>query len=148
MLESLIKAGAFDSLGYARRALAEVHERAVEEAVERKKSQALGQYDLFEDIFAGLGGGGATTTDDAPGGGFGFVVREINDWDKTTRLAFEREMLGLYVLRPPPRRHRAPAGPQRRRQPGGTPSRGRGADRGGRRGAGRHGDGRRGGRRQ
>ena len=98
VLESLIKAGAFDSLGYARRALVEVHERAVEEAVERKKSQALGQYDLFEDIFAGLGGSpGDSTAGESAGGGFGFVVREISDWDKTTRLAFEREMLGLYV---------------------------------------------------
>ena len=117
VLESLIKAGAFDSLGYARRALAEVHERAVEEAVERKKSQALGQYDLFEELFAALGGGtgaGDGGLTDAPDGssaaggaggapgeasatGFGFVVRDIADWDKATRLAFEREMLGLYV---------------------------------------------------
>jgi DNA polymerase-3 subunit alpha len=94
VVESLVKAGAFDSLGVARRALAEVHERAVEEAVERKKSQALGQYDLFEDIFS--------TASDAPAAasgasGFGFAVRDIAEWDKTTRLAFEREMLGLYV---------------------------------------------------
>jgi len=95
VLESLVKAGAFDSLGYARRALAEVHERAVEEAVERKKSQALGQYDLFEDLFAGPAGSAGASGDGA--GGPGVVVREIADWDKSTRLAFEREMLGLYV---------------------------------------------------
>ena len=103
VLESLVKAGAFDSFGYSRRSLAEVHERAVEEAVDRKRQQAVGQFDLFDALLGGGtdggGGGGAEGT----GGGsdgtgrVGVVPRDIAEWDKTTKLALEREMLGLYV---------------------------------------------------
>ena len=92
VLESLIKAGAFDSLGYTRRSLAEVHEQAVEQAVDRKRNQAVGQYDLFDALLGGAG----EQQDDQPGR-VGVSPRDIPDWDKTTKLALEREMLGLYV---------------------------------------------------
>ena len=42
-VESLIKAGAFDSLGSTRRALMEIHEEAVEAAVSVKRNEANGQ---------------------------------------------------------------------------------------------------------
>ena len=42
-VESLIKAGAFDSLGATRRALLEIHEDAVERAVIVKRAEANGQ---------------------------------------------------------------------------------------------------------
>jgi len=96
VLESLVKAGAFDSLGHTRRSLAEVHERAVDEAVERKRNQAVGQFDLFDALLGG--GAGPAGGADAPGAGrVGVVPRDIAEWDKTTKLALEREMLGLYV---------------------------------------------------
>ncbi|MCL2464403.1 MAG: DNA polymerase III subunit alpha, partial [Micrococcales bacterium] len=85
-IESLIKAGAFDSLGHARRALLLVHEQAVDAVIGVKRREAEGQFDLFAD-FGGVG--------DEPG--FSVVVPEVPDWDKKQRLAFEREMLGLYV---------------------------------------------------
>jgi len=96
VLESLIKAGAFDSLGYTRRSLAEVHERAVDEAVDRKRNQAVGQFDLFDAL---LGGGAAAGPSgaDADTARVGVAPRDIAEWDKTTKLALEREMLGLYV---------------------------------------------------
>jgi DNA polymerase-3 subunit alpha len=84
-IESLIKAGAFDSLGHSRRALLLVHEQAVESVIGVKRKEAEGQFDLFAD----LGG------DDGPG--FSVQVPDVPDWDKKQRLAFEREMLGLYV---------------------------------------------------
>jgi DNA polymerase-3 subunit alpha len=89
-IESLIKAGAFDSLGSTRRALLAKHEDAVDEVVDLKRNEAIGQFDLF----AGLGGddGG----DDA-GMGLSVVIPDLPEFEKREKLAFEREMLGLYV---------------------------------------------------
>ncbi|MGH3444462.1 MAG: OB-fold nucleic acid binding domain-containing protein, partial [Nocardioidaceae bacterium] len=94
VVESLVKAGAFDSLGHRRRALVAVHETAVDQYADIKRNQAIGQ----DSLFAGLdeadtsGGGGA-------GSGFGMAIAvpDITEWDKQTLLAHEREMLGLYV---------------------------------------------------
>ncbi|WP_426515309.1 DNA polymerase III subunit alpha [Diaminobutyricibacter sp. McL0618] len=82
-IESLIKAGAFDSLGATRRALVEIHEDAVESAVSLKRNEANGQVDLFAGMFE-----------------FDEVHERVPDrpeWAKRDKLAFEREMLGLYV---------------------------------------------------
>jgi DNA polymerase-3 subunit alpha len=87
-IESLIKAGAFDSLAPSRRALLLVHEQAVDAVVGVKRKEAEGQFDLF----AGFGG----DSDDAAMS-FSVDVPDVPDWDKKQRLAFEREMLGLYV---------------------------------------------------
>lgn len=85
-IESLIKAGAFDSLGHPRRALLLVHEQAVDSVIGVKRKEAEGQFDLFADLMGG---------DDGPG--FAVAIPDLPDWDKKQRLAFEREMLGLYV---------------------------------------------------
>jgi len=86
-IESLIKAGAFDSLGHPRRALLLVHEQAVDSVIGVKRKEAEGQFDLFADLLGG----------DDGAQGFSVVVPDLPDWDKKQRLAFEREMLGLYV---------------------------------------------------
>jgi DNA polymerase-3 subunit alpha len=89
-VESLIKAGAFDSLQHTRKGLHQVHVEAIEACVETKKAEAIGQYDLFGD----MGGG------DAPaelGGGVFDVRIPLGEWEKAVLLAYEREMLGLYV---------------------------------------------------
>jgi DNA polymerase-3 subunit alpha len=86
-IESLIKAGAFDSLGHPRRALLVVHEQAVDSVISVKRKEAEGQFDLFADF-----GGDAED-----GMSFSVDVPDLPDWDKKQRLAFEREMLGLYV---------------------------------------------------
>jgi len=85
-IESLIKAGAFDSLRHPRRALLLVHEQAVDSVIGVKRKEAEGQFDLFADVFGG---------DDDPG--FAITIPDLPDWDKKQLLAFEREMLGLYV---------------------------------------------------
>ena len=87
-IESLIKAGAFDSMGHSRRALMEVFESAVDGVIDLKRNQANGQDDLFGDLL-----GGDEDADTA----LSRTVPEVPDWDKRTKLAFEREMLGLYV---------------------------------------------------
>jgi DNA polymerase-3 subunit alpha len=46
-IESLIKAGAFDSLGHHRRALAMIHEEAIDSVITLKRNEAIGQFDLF-----------------------------------------------------------------------------------------------------
>ena len=86
-VESLIKAGAFDSLSHPRRALMEVYESAIDHVLDLKRNQAFGQDDLFGD-------GGGTEETAAPSSA---AVPDMPDWDKRTKLAFEREMLGLYV---------------------------------------------------
>ncbi|MFV2019745.1 DNA polymerase III subunit alpha [Micromonospora sp. LOL_023] len=89
-VESLIKAGAFDSLGHTRRGLLTVHADAIDSFMHLKKNEAVGQYDLFGDAFGAA---------DADGAGPMIVTPPIpdNEWDKTDLLTFEREMLGLYV---------------------------------------------------
>ena len=84
VVESLVRAGAFDSLGYSRRALASVIEETVDAVISLKRNEAVGQFDLF-------GGAGEEST------GFEVVVPELSEWDKKQKLAYEREMLGLYV---------------------------------------------------
>ncbi|MGN3955711.1 DNA polymerase III subunit alpha [Streptomyces sp. WAC8370] len=89
-VESLIKAGAFDSLGHTRRGLCAVHETAIDAVVPLKKAAAYGQ----DDLFAGLGGG---TGDDGESG-FGLAVRiDDGEWSRKQLLSTEREMLGMYV---------------------------------------------------
>ena len=83
-VESLIKAGAFDSLGSTRRALLEIHEDAVESAVSVKRNEANGQVGFdFDSLW------------DEPDAVVAVPPRP--EWSKRDKLAFEREMLGLYV---------------------------------------------------
>jgi DNA polymerase-3 subunit alpha len=87
-VESLIKAGAFDSLNHARRGLLVIHAEAIDACVQTKKAEAVGQFDLF--------GGMDQDDGSALSAVFEFTV-PTDEWDKTQLLAFEREMLGLYV---------------------------------------------------
>ena len=89
VIESLIKAGAFDSFGYSRRSLVAVHEEVVEAVVLRKRNEAVGQFDLF----AGMGDDAGE--DDARS--VELAVVDLPEWDKARKLGYEREMLGLYV---------------------------------------------------
>ena len=84
VLDSLIKAGAFDSLGHRRRALASIAEDAVDQHIDLKRNAAIGQDSLFgglDDEFTGVT----------------VAVPMMPEWDKTQLLAYERDMLGLYV---------------------------------------------------
>jgi DNA polymerase III subunit alpha len=87
-VDSLIKGGAFDSLGHTRRGLSAVHEDAIDAIIPVKKAAAFGQ----DDLFAGIGG------EDGGGPVFGLDL-DITDqeWPRKQLLSTEREMLGLYV---------------------------------------------------
>ncbi|MET8543538.1 DNA polymerase III subunit alpha [Kitasatospora sp. NPDC004799] len=87
-VDSLVKAGAFDSLGHTRLSLSTVHETAIDAVTGVKKQQAIGQDDLFGALDTGGDGG--------PGIGLDFQLTE-NEWPRRQLLALEREMLGLYV---------------------------------------------------
>ncbi len=84
-VESLIKAGAFDSLGQTRRGLMVIHIEAIDAVMESKRAAAIGQYDLF---------GEAPLPTHVPVDISGAGVTE---WEKSLLLAYEREMLGMYV---------------------------------------------------
>ncbi len=86
VVESLVKAGAFDSFGHTRKGLVQVHEEVVDSAVDIKRAEAIGQFDLF----GGL---------EAQGDSALVAQAEISlgEWEKSVLLAHEREMLGLYV---------------------------------------------------
>jgi DNA polymerase III subunit alpha len=87
VIDSLIKSGAFDSLGHRRRALVAIHEEAVDQHIDVKRNEAMGQDSLF----------GAFDADEAGFGGLSIAIPDIEEWDKQTLLGHEREMLGLYV---------------------------------------------------
>jgi DNA polymerase-3 subunit alpha len=86
VIDSLIKAGAFDDMKHQRRALVAIHELAVDQFVDIKRNEAIGQDSLF----------GAFDDDDA-GFGVSVAIPDIEEWDKMTLLGHERDMLGLYV---------------------------------------------------
>jgi len=94
-VESLVKAGSFDSLGHSRRGLVSVHETAIDACLDTKRAEAVGQFDLF----SSADGGGGDEGDDAGSPLFAGadVVVPMGEWDKAVLLAYEREMLGLYV---------------------------------------------------
>ena len=89
-VESLIKAGAFDSLGHPRKGLCLVFEEVIDAVLARRREEELGISTLFSALVE-------ERTDES--GGLDEARRAIPDveFDKTERLAFEKEMLGLYV---------------------------------------------------
>jgi DNA polymerase-3 subunit alpha len=94
-IESLVKGGSFDSLQHTRQGLLRVHEAYVDALVDEKKQEAIGQDSLFG-VFSDDAG------DDGEASGHGTSLLAMPpiptiEWDKATLLAFEREMLGLYV---------------------------------------------------
>ena len=105
-VESLIKAGAFDSLGHSRKGLSMVFEDVVERTLARRREAQLGIDTLFAalDDAAALDG---SSNGDAPDVlGPGGTVQDIGgsrvpipdeEFDKAQRIAFEKELLGLYV---------------------------------------------------
>jgi len=84
-IESLIKAGSFDSLGHSRHGLLTVYEQIIDQTVARRKEHDMGVMSLFADA-----GDAAPAFDER-------VTIPVQDFDKKQRLIFEKEMLGLYV---------------------------------------------------
>jgi DNA polymerase-3 subunit alpha len=84
VLESLIYAGAFDSLGYTRRALVENQEKVSAPIIAERKAEAAGQFSLF-----GGGDAAAHEIDES--------VLAGEEFEKRTLLRLEKEMLGQFV---------------------------------------------------
>ena len=86
-VESLIKAGAFDSLGHPRRGLLGVFEQVTNTTLSRRRERELGVMSLFGEL-------------ERPGDDVAYDERlpvPGVEFDKTERLRHEKEMLGLYV---------------------------------------------------
>jgi DNA polymerase III alpha subunit len=88
-VESLIKAGAFDSVGHPRQGLCLVFEQIVDRILARRREREQGVMSLFGDL--GGAESGPAVFDDAR------LPIPDNEFEKMQRLAFEKEMLGLYV---------------------------------------------------
>jgi DNA polymerase-3 subunit alpha len=87
MIESLVKAGGFDSLGHPRKGLLLVFEQIIDQTLARRRERDMGIMTLFGD-----------SADDAGGGSFDErIAIPAVEFDKSQQLAFEKEMLGLYV---------------------------------------------------
>ncbi len=83
-IESLIKGGAFDSLGHPRKGLLQVYEQTIDLTVQRRREHDMGVQSLFGALEEG------PTFDERP------AVPEV-EFDKMPKLAHEKEMLGLYI---------------------------------------------------
>jgi DNA polymerase-3 subunit alpha len=83
VVDSLIKAGAFDSLGHTRRSLSMIFESAVDAKSSTKRNEANGQVDLFSGMFEG--------------DSHGVEIPDVEEFEKRDKLAIEKEVLGLYV---------------------------------------------------
>ncbi len=86
-VESLIKAGAFDDVGHPRKGLLAVFEQIVDHTVARRREADMGIMTLFGDAEGG----------DSGLGDFERTAIPDIEFNKRDRLAFEKEMLGLYV---------------------------------------------------
>ncbi len=84
-LESLIKAGGFDSLGHPRQGLLRAFEHIVDSTVARRRERDMGVMSLFGEVEDA-----GPMFDERP------PIPEV-EFAKRERLRFEKEMLGLYV---------------------------------------------------
>ncbi|MCX7982066.1 MAG: DNA polymerase III subunit alpha [Syntrophales bacterium] len=85
VIESLIKCGAFDSMGYNRRQLSLCYEQFIEMAQSNHRKHGANQIGMFE-IETG-------NMDKFPN----MAVPEVEDWDEREKLTFEKELLGFFI---------------------------------------------------
>jgi DNA polymerase-3 subunit alpha len=98
VLESLVAAGACDSLGGHRKQLIEGLERALAEAQLLQQEREAGQESLFDDAQSGS----------RPAGQRGrLVLPEIPAWTEAERLAREKEVIGFFISGHPLERFRS-----------------------------------------
>ena len=83
-VESLIKCGAFDSLGIFRSRMIAVFEKLMDSIQNQKKKNIEGQFSFFDDL-------------EEKDSLFNDIYPEINEYPSKMLLTMEKEMLGLYV---------------------------------------------------
>lgn len=86
-IESLIKAGAFDSLGYTRSSLMAIYEKAIATVHDNNKINVTGQINLLD-----MAGDVDTRDIDMP---------NIAEFPKNIKLKLEKEVLGFYISEHP-----------------------------------------------
>ena len=89
VFESLVQAGAFDSLGYTRQGLLHAHDKVSAPILAERKAEAAGQFSLF--------GGGGLDVEGADTSAIDESVLDAEEFDKRTLLRLEKEMLGQFV---------------------------------------------------
>jgi DNA polymerase-3 subunit alpha len=85
VIESLIRCGAFDSLGAARSRLMAGIERVLEKAQREQRDRAEGQASMF-----GLLAAESAGAQEVP-------LPEVAEWPEAERLQYEKEALGFYI---------------------------------------------------
>lgn len=86
MIESLIKSGAFDSLGYKRAQLLAVYERILDGVQQERKKNIEGQFSLFDTVDTSENK--SLDLDSLP---------DVEEFPKKVLLAMEKEMAGIYI---------------------------------------------------
>ncbi|MGH9431617.1 MAG: DNA polymerase III subunit alpha [Terriglobia bacterium] len=94
VIESLIKAGALDSLGGSRAPLMAVVDRAMEQGQKRQREVAAGQQGLF--------GGAPGDAPPAPP-----ALPDVSEWPESEKLAAEKEVVGFYITGHPLEKYRS-----------------------------------------
>jgi len=89
VIESLIKCGAFDTLGHYRRQLMETLDSAMEEAQRKQKELLSNQASIFDDLFS-------SDSSQEKGGGE-YKIPDFPEWERKELLALEKETLGFYI---------------------------------------------------
>jgi DNA polymerase-3 subunit alpha len=87
VLESLIKAGAFDSLKAKRAQLMEVLDKAIEQARNVQRDRMSGQMNLF--ALAGSKQSGNPAAE--------IKLPDVPEWPQLTKLAYEKETVGFFL---------------------------------------------------
>ena len=84
-IESFIKSGAFDGLGGTRKQFMIIYVQIVDQVNQERKYSMTGQLSLFDMV------------DDDQEAEFDIPLPKVGEYEKETRLAFEKEVLGVYL---------------------------------------------------
>ena len=91
-IESLVKAGAFDSMGARRSQIFSAIDRALQSGAVAAADRRSGQRGLFDDV-------------DEPAETDATLLPELPEWDEKDKLAKEKEVLGFYLTSHPLTEH-------------------------------------------
>lgn len=84
-IENLIKAGAFDGMGATRKQLMSIYVKVLDSIHQDKKNNMAGQITLFD------------LADDSEKENYDIKMPDVGEYSKEMLLAFEKEVLGIYV---------------------------------------------------